>query len=379
MVSPRKIFLLFALLAGCAADKEPITFGLLYNLSGGQSALDVQSERGAALALAEVNKDGGVLDQAVIKADIKGNTVSNEVHVKTAALLEQHPQTVALIGLSDTDMARAAASAAMAADRVLLTSGATSPKLPEEFPGHLFLACYGDNVQAAAAAEWLYHDAGARRVLVIYDPEFEFTRLIKGYFTERFTELGGTVSNALAVVPASPEISTDNLKEIDAVYLALQTAQIALPAIKRLRLAGLSAPIVGADGFDINDVWATNPQISNVFFTTHGYFGADSPNKKARDFTERYEHVYEGERPTAFAGLGFDAVRLLAHALDNYGSADPAIVADALRQVRDFEGVTGAMDFTDSAVPRKSVTVMKVQNGAAHFLAERIPDSVSAP
>ncbi|MEZ4678407.1 MAG: hypothetical protein R2932_29740 [Caldilineaceae bacterium] len=46
------------------------------------------------------------------------------------------------------------APAAAAAQRLFLTSGATSPQLPAQVPDYLYLACFGDNVQAAAAAEW---------------------------------------------------------------------------------------------------------------------------------------------------------------------------------------------------------------------------------
>jgi hypothetical protein len=57
------------------------------------------------------------------------------------------------------------------ADRVFLTSGATSPKLPGQVPEFLFLARFGDNVQAAAGAEWAYRQLGERTALVLHDPD----------------------------------------------------------------------------------------------------------------------------------------------------------------------------------------------------------------
>ena len=60
----------------------------------------------------------------------------------------------ALFGLSDTDAVLAAAPPAAAAETLFLTSGATSPQLAEQIPTYLYLACFGDNDQAAAGAEY---------------------------------------------------------------------------------------------------------------------------------------------------------------------------------------------------------------------------------
>ncbi len=36
-----------------------------------------------------------------------------------------------------------------------MTPGATSPKLPDQIGDDIFLACFGDNVQAAAGADFV--------------------------------------------------------------------------------------------------------------------------------------------------------------------------------------------------------------------------------
>jgi branched-chain amino acid transport system substrate-binding protein len=64
-------------------------------------------------------------------------------------------------------MALAAARVAAVSHRVFLTSGATSPELPGAVPGFLFLACFGDNAQASAAAEWACQDRSARTVSIL--------------------------------------------------------------------------------------------------------------------------------------------------------------------------------------------------------------------
>ena len=41
-----------------------------------------------------------------------------------------------------------------------ITAGATSPKLPDQVGDMMFLACFGDNVQAAAGAEYAFKNFG---------------------------------------------------------------------------------------------------------------------------------------------------------------------------------------------------------------------------
>ena len=167
-----RYFFLFWLLAagflvsGCAkfggSDKSespsPLVLGVLYNLTGIQAYLDVPSSQGALLAFDQANRKGGVLGQPVQVILENGESDPAIIERKTANVLKLFPSTTAFIGLSDTDMVLAAAPVAARSQRLFLTSGATSPRLPAQVPEYLFLACFGDNVQAAAGAEWAYHD-----------------------------------------------------------------------------------------------------------------------------------------------------------------------------------------------------------------------------
>ncbi|MCB0108556.1 MAG: acetolactate decarboxylase, partial [Caldilineaceae bacterium] len=163
-------------------DHEPppstaaIVLGALYNLTGAQSGLDIPSAQGAQLAVAEVNRQGGLLGRPVHLALADGESDPAVLAAKTTAMLADFPQVTAFLGLSDTDMVLGAAPVAAAAQRLFLTSGATSPQLPAQVPDYLYLACFGDNVQAAAAAEWAYAELSARRAAILYDAEMLYTQ-----------------------------------------------------------------------------------------------------------------------------------------------------------------------------------------------------------
>ncbi len=130
----------------------------------------------------------------------------------------------------------------------------------------------------------------------------------------RFTELGGEISNARSVDPQASQADVPDLGDSDLVYLSLETAEDAVRWIPQIRQAGYEGPILGGDGYDASSVWAEHADIANVFFTTHVYLGADSSNPRVSAFLAAYSTAYPGDPVSAFAALGYDAVGLIATA-----------------------------------------------------------------
>lgn len=244
--------------------------------------------------------------------------------------------------------------------------------LPSQVPNDLFLACFGDNVQAAAAAEFAYHDLGVRKITVLYDQDMEYTRLLQNYFRRRFTQLGGTVVEAAPLQSKEP----GSLEPTELIFLAVGP-QDALQSVKSFREKGVNVPILGGDSYD-SDVW-NGQLVSDIYFTTHAYLGEASNEPRVQAFRNAYLKRY-GEAPDAFSGLGFDAVNLVLHAVERAGSRKPEAVLQALSETRDFRGVTGRISYDDgSRIPRKSVTIMKVKDGETTFVKDWMPEKVPSP
>jgi len=97
-------------------------------------------------------------------------------------------------------------------------------------------------------------------------------------------------------------------------------------------------------------------------------------------FLDAYGAAYPGQAPSAFAALGYDAVYLLAAALERAGQAAPAAVATGLSGLEDFKGVTGTISFQgDNRIPTKSVTILQVADAEQSLVAEVTPQGVPNP
>jgi len=369
---------LCATAAALAAEPEPVVLGALYNLSGSQAGLDVPSARGAQLAVDEANRNGGVLGRPIRLVLADGESQPETITARTADVLRRFPTPSALMGFSDTDMVLAAAPLAAKHRVPFVTSGATSPRLPARVPEYLFLACFGDNVQAAAAAEWLYRDRGARTVAVLYNSEMEYTRLLHGYFATRYAQLGGRVLQTSSYAPDAVAKAIGPLPLADAVFVAAGPED-AITATLLLRRAGFAGPILGGDGFD-SDAWREHPEVKDVFFTTHAYLGADNPDPRVIAFRKAYLAAYPGSVPDAFAALGYDTARLILAAIAQAGDSEPAKVLKALASVERFEGVTGELGFrAGSRVPTKAVSILEYSVGRRTLVRQVTPARVPAP
>jgi len=364
---------------------QPIRIGACYNTSGSQAILDQPSLDGARLAVEVLNAAGSLISDGrpVELVVLEGNSdiLLWDRRIETA--LADHPSIAAFIGLSDTDNVIAAAGAAARHGRPFVTSGATSPKLAQQVPTWLYLACFGDNVQAAAGAEYAYDSLGARQVSVLYDPNLAYPSLLHGYFQTRFAELGGEMPVKAVFDPRAHSLLIPEIRDPDLIYLSVETAEDAVRCLGQLRERGYAGPVLGGDGYDAESVWADHPALDQVFFTTHANLGPRANNPQTADFVTRYRERYDAA-PSAFSALGYDALNLVAAAIRIEQASEPGAVLEGLAKISNFRGITGSISYANPhgephRIPRKSVTVMQAGGGEEKFLAELTPRSVPSP
>lgn len=382
------IFTILSLIvfSGCSgehADTEQmqVEFGAIFNMTGSQTSLGESASRGAELAIDKVNGSGGLLGGVVGYRVEDGESDADVIARKTAELIKQYPAMTALFGLSDSDLALAAAKVSASGHKVFLTSGATSPQLPSQIPNYLFLACFGDNVQAAAGAEWARNDRDFRTAVVLYDSTEIYTTLLHQYFEVRFSELGGTVVESRPYDPATLNATViGTLPDADLIFLSAEVPEDAYAMVSLLRDAGIRTPVLGGDGYDSEDIWKGHTEISDVFFTTHVYLGADNPDVSVQAFRKDYMEKWPEDHPDAFAALAYDSALLLAEAVRKGKSSEPEAVLKSLQEITDYHGVTGTISYgKDRRIPLKSVTIMEITEGSYRFVRQLTPESVPAP
>ena len=367
-----------------AGGGEPIKIGGGFALTGDESALDLPAANGAKLAVKQINAAGGV-NGSQIDFIVHDSQYKMDVTAQTAKQFVEQDKVPLMIGYTDTDSVLASGPTFQAAKIPFITVGATSPKIPSQVGDMMFLACFGDNVQAAVGAEYAYKTFG-HNAYFLWDKGVEYTTLLGGYFKSRFTELGGTIALEDSYDDKATDFSAQITKikalspQPDFYYVAAMPYNIG-PLVKQFRDAGITGPIVGGDGYDTPDlVKVAGAAADNTFFTTHALMDATGGTDGIKKFMTDYKAEYGNDPENAFAALGYDTVYLMVDAIKRAGSTDSAAVKTAIESTKDFPGITGAITFSpDSHVPQKGVTVIAVKDGKFTLGAEVVPEKVPAP
>jgi branched-chain amino acid transport system substrate-binding protein len=367
-----------------SGSAEKIKIGGGFALTGDEASLDVPAANGAKLAVKEINAAGGVLGKQ-IDFIIHDSQYQTPVAQQTAKQFVEQDKVQAMIGYTDTDSILASGPTIQAAGIPFITVGATSPKIPSQVGDVMFLACFGDNVQAAVGAEYALKNFG-KNAYLLSDKGVEYTTLLAAYFKSRFEEAGGTTVLEDSYDDKATDFSAQIAKikalstQPDFYYVAAMPYNVG-PVIKQMRDAGLDGPVVGGDGYDTPDlVKVAGAAANNVFFTTHALIDATNGTDGIKKFIAAYKAEYGNDPENAFAALGYDTVYLLADAIKRAGSMDAAALKTAIEATKDFPGITGKITFAPgSHVPQKGVTVIEVKDQKFTLAGEVVPEKVPAP
>lgn len=148
----------------------------------------------------------------------------------------------------------------------------------------------------------------------------------------------------------------------DAICIAGETPKAAI-IISQARELGIKVPFLGGDGLASSELWKIGGPAAEGTYVISYFHPSDQRPEVVRfkaDFQKRY-----GRDPDVWAAQSYDALKVLAHAIAQAGSTDPAKIADALHQVKDWPGVTGPHTFDEKGdVVGKKAVITVVKNAA---------------
>lgn len=376
--------LVLVLAFACSAfAAEPIKVGVVMGLTGPWASIDTPALNGVKLAAEEINKAGGVLGRPIelkvvdTKAD-EGETVAAVIR------LIENERVSALIGYCDTHWVNIAAPLAREYGVPFITPGATHPRIPERTGA--WLACFGDNAQAAAIAEYAVRDLGLKRGAIWVDTAVDFSVAVCAYFADALKHYGGEVvyEDYFEITWTDFSSMVARLKEyqdqgrVDFVYVGAIPDNCGV-IVKQIRDGGVTIPIFGEDGFDTPLLVQTGGAAAEgVVFATH--MSLEDPSPIIQKFKSDYQAMFGNPPENAFAALGYDAMKLLAKAIEIVGTDDPKKIPEGLAQIKDFQGVSGTISYeAGSQVPNKSVAVIEVKDGKFVTVKQIAPEYLPDP
>ena len=151
--------------------------------------------------------------------------------------------------------------------------------------------------------------------------------------------------------------------DVMATYMTIE-ADLAIFA-RQLRQLGVNIAWVGSPStLGTTALKLAGPALFGSYAAAD--FNADS-SPAAKEFATKYEATYKSA-PDGFAAWTYDAVHVLALAIDNAKSLEPQKVREAILSVKDYPGVEGTYNFDQNGDGLHGYNVVKNDNGKRVFI-----------
>ncbi len=370
------LVLLLLLLAACnenlaaeRADKarnadvnDPIYVGLGWPISVDRDLLPEAVE----MAVEEINQSGGLLDGRQIVIVPKDDLDSAREGRLIAQSFAEDTDVVAVIGHFWSYISIPASALYEFNGILMLTPASTSPALTSRGFEHVFRSITNDNEVGRQMAVYA-HDEGFERMVILYVND-SYGRALSNAFENEADKLGIAIIDRRSYRGSERSFRgvLDDWEALSFDAILVIGGAEAATFIRLARENGIREPILAGDGLDTDELWEVAGEAANgVIVVTH--FHPDNPYTE-QDFIQRFEERYD-TAPDTWAAQGYDAVYLLAHAIETAGSTVPDEIAAALRNTQDWEGVTGPHTFDENGDAIGKPVVLKVMyNGQFVFL-----------
>lgn len=342
---------------GAAEPAAAIKIGVNLPLSGNLAPFGKPLLEGAQLRIAEINAAGGVNGRLLelVTEDNKGDATET---VNIVNKLAGSDQVAAIIGPVTSTNALAMRRTARELKIPVITPTATNDKVTQK-NGWLFRACFNDSFQGTAVANHAARNLGAKRAAVLIDLNSDYSKGLCVSFKKAFTAAGGQLVAEESYQQKDTEFGPQ-LKKIrdcgaDVLFVPGYPPELPL-IIKQAKVAGVTARLCGADGWDTDAVVnGSGPNIAGSFIV--GAFSPEDQRPVVRQFLAAYAAKGLG-KPGTFDALGYDSVSLLAEAFKTGTGADA--VRQGLLAIPGLEAVTGTIRFTPNGDAVKSAAILEI-------------------
>ena len=333
--------------------------------------------QGAETARVQINENGGILGMQVEFVTRNNQPVENEnptVEASTSAAnqLINMENVFAILGPVRSSMAVEVGPIAQHAQRLMLpgSSGSNVPSVG----AYVFLITVPNPFQGKVLASFAMNpeELNAQTAVTIYEEDDAYSTDLVKAFENAFKELGGQIVHSSSYPAGETEFSA-LLAEIqtlspDVIFCPGHQPEVPL-LINAARGMEIKATFLGGSAWDDRErflgVLDDSTVLDGSFYPTN--FSVATQDVDVQAFVNGYMELY-GSQPDGIAASGYDAMRLLARAVETANSLDPMVVRNAFADVMDYKGATTISHYDENRHPVKSLVIQKIQDGqVAHY------------
>jgi branched-chain amino acid transport system substrate-binding protein len=344
---------------------DTLKIGMVAAATGANAESGRYQRQGAELAVAEVNKAGGVLGRQ-IELVIEDDQTTNPGAVMAFSKLAGNKNIAAFIGTVRSTQMNAISPDVLKLGKPVMIGG-TDPALTHMGNPWLFRFRPSDIYSARVIADYGVKTLGKKKWAIVHSTDAFGTGGMK-YLVEALKAMGiepvliqGYSNNSQDFTPVALAVKRSGA-DIMGRYVTFET-DLGIFA-KQLRQLGVNIAWIGsASNISQTALRLAGPALNGTFAVAD--FNRDS-SPAAKEFALKFEAAYKIS-PDHLSAWSFDAVHVLALAINNAKSTDPAKIRQAILAIKGYKGAEGTYNFDKNGDGLHGYNILKNSGGTIVF------------
>ena len=366
-----------------AQETKPIVIGAAIAQTGFIAAYDADPAKAAEMAVTEINQAGGVLGRPLklIYADTKSEIPQGAV--AAMEVLDQGADILIVTG--DFDFGGTAARTANSQGKVAIAPFAADPKFGVEGIGpYAFSFSTASDTVGTVLAEFAT-TKGWKTAYALTQTTIQYDMSVSAAFQARFKEQNGDAAlvgvDTFTMDDASIATHITRIKALNPQpdVLLLSTLTPSGPgALRQLRAAGLTMPILSGEDMD-GDYWLESvPDLSNFYFAAMGSIFGDDPRPDVKKFIDDFTALHGNHPSTAHTLTGYSVIQAIKVAAERAGSIESDAIKAEFEKFKDEPLLVGPTSFDEKTHINftRPMVIMQVQGGKHSVVELRTPEKI---
>jgi len=358
------IFLVFTFVNGVVfAEEKVIKIGVFGPLTGTMAIGGTHQKDGVQFAVDKINEAGGLLGRKLIPIfeDTEGNA-QNAINIVNKFYYKD--KVFATIGSNNSPEVLAVLD--------MITKNETPHIVPSGVAGAItkagcewiFRITATDVVFSKKLVDFAINELKAKKIAIIYDTN-DYGQGGRAMVTDSL--------NAAGLEPVVVEGYTTGTKDFSPSLLKVKTAGAeaiiiwgnyteGAQIVRQIRELAIPVEVLLSTGVTIGNFFELAGDAADNLYGVTGGFSPARPDAVAQDFVKEFNDKV-GYIPDINVVLGYDAVNVLAKAINDAGKIDKANVRDALRKIQKFETISGPVSFKENGEGGTNSLIFKIEKG----------------
>ncbi len=353
--------------------EKPIKVGINAPLTGDIPKVGEGSKFAAQMWLEDIKAAGGLEvggKKYPVELVIEDNESKAESAVKANTKMITEDEVLVIVGPQSSKQAVPAGDVANNYKTPMISPWSTNPDTTKDRP-FVFRGCFLDPFQGPVLANFIKDEFGFTKAAVLYDVASDYPKGLAEFFKEAWEKNNGPGSVVAfeSFTTKDADFSSQLTKIIQSGAEVLFTPQyyneVAL-IVQQAHELGWDKPIVGSDSWgSAETVELCGKDCYGLFFSTH--YAAAGATGATKAFIDRYNEKY-GYIPDDVGALTWDALNIVQAAIQSCNNItgdiekDRQCVRDAMAKIKEFDGITGKMTFTEDGDPVKCAVIVKISD-----------------